>query len=403
MRTTIPHRQALTATLIAAAMAALLVPGRASASEADLLKRLEAVEAQLKAAQAKPEASTPAKPARPPVVSQTDGITIYGRVDLTTESSDDGTVSRTVMQNISSRIGFSGNRKLTDDLSGIMQIETGVAPDDNANSGTFASRNSYVGLRSQSMGTLIAGRHDMPFKKLEGVSAPLWGSAEAMEIIIHGKGTARQDSAAKPFSNFHTRQANVLQYWSPKFSDVEIRLAYSPDEVNGAVGTTKKPIYGGSVEYDNGTWNVGLAQETKESATVTSAPIITANQTGLKATAGMKFSGGTFGVAYSQLDNGVSKKTNNWMIAGTYKTGPVVLKANYGVTSETASGAQDGLSMVGLGVDYPLDRYTTFYGYATTITNDTNARGRFEAGDNKYSPVAGLDPRAIGVGLRYNF
>lgn len=39
----------------------------------------------------------------------------------------------------------------------------------------------------------------------------------------------------------------------------------------------------------------------------------------------------------------------------------------------------------------------------TSIANARNALGRFEAGDNKYSPIAGDDPSAIGLGIRYAF
>jgi predicted porin len=413
MNKKISFRKSLTATLIASVFGFAFAPSIASASEADLLKRIDALEAQLNALKAQVSKSVEAKAEAPaqaqntaaakaPAVSQTDGITVYGRLDVVMESNDDGAFKRPVMQNISSRIGFKGQRKITDDLSGIMQIESGLAPEDGkTNLGTLATRNTYAGLKSKTFGSVIAGLYDMPFKKLEGNSAPVWGSAEAMEIIIHGKGTAR---VASSFNSFHTRQANVLQYWSPNFSNMEVKVAYSADEVNGATGAAapivnyRKPIYGASFEFDNGSWNAGIATETQESYSA-----INKNMTGLKATAGMKLGDGTVGLAYSQLDNSIGKKTNNWMIAGTYKFGQIVLKANFGQSSESSTNALDGLSMAGLEVDYRLDKYTTLYSYYTTITNDAKARGRFEAGDNKYSPSAGNDPSILGFGLRYDF
>ena len=59
--------------------------------------------------------------------------------------------------------------------------------------------------------------------------------------------------------------------------------------------------------------------------------------------------------------------------------------------------------MLGIELDYPLDKYATVFGYYTSIANARNALGRFEAGDNKYSPIAGDDPSAIGLGIRYAF
>lgn len=390
-------RKNLVATVVASTLGAVLLPTSALASETEILKKIEALQAEIVALKKKVEAQPASAPAGKTVaLSGTDGITIYGRLEMVGEHNDDGKVSRDVLQNISSRLGFKGERRITDDLSGIAQIETGVSPDDSANSGLLASRNSYVGLRSGKIGSFIAGKHDMPFKSLEGTANQLWGSAEAMEVIIHGKGTDNALGAA--WSNLHNRQTNVIQYWSPKFNNISIKLAYSPDEVNGAAGTVRKPIYGGSIEFNNGKWNLGLATEVQKNKTA-----VDQDMSGIKATGGMKFGNGSFGLAYSALDNDAGRKTSNWLLTGSYKLGQTVLKANYGASSETASSAADGVKMIGLELDYPLDKFTTVYGYYTSIANDRNAKGRFEAGDNKYSPVAGDDPSALGIGIRYNF
>ena len=365
-------RKRLIATLVASAMGAALLPGSAAASEAEVLKKIEALQAEIAALKKKVEAQPAARPADVPngkalALSNTDGITIYGRLDIVGEHNDDGKVSRQVLQNISSRIGFKAERRITDDLSGIAQIETGVSPDDSANSGMLASRNSYAGLKSDKFGSFIGGKHDMPFKSLEGTANQLWGSAEAMEIIIHGKGSAR---AVATMNNLHTRQTNVVQYWSPKFSNIGVKLAYSPDEINGAAGTFRTPIYGSSIEFDNGKWNLGVATEVQRNKTARDK-----DMSGVKATAGMKFGSGSVGLAYSALDNDAGQKTNNWLLTGSYKLGQTVLKANYGVSSETASNAADGVKMLGLELDYPLDKFTTVYGYYTSIVERPLCQG----------------------------
>jgi predicted porin len=313
------------------------------------------------------------------------------------ESNNDGDVKRTALHNYSSRLGFKGERKFNDSITGIMQIETGVAPDDNANSGTFASRNSFVGLKGQ-FGTVIGGKHDMPFKSLEGggTVTQLWGNADTPDVILNGKGTGR--TIKDNIFGLGTRQTNVLQYWSPKFNDVSVKLAYSPDEVNGAAGTTKSTNLGASIEYDDGTWNAGIAMEKQSNKTAVGQDL-----SGTKATAGYKFDQGTVGVGYSTINNGAGKKTKNWVVTGSYNLGPTILKANYGQSSESASGANDSVKMFGLELDYPIDKFTTVYTYYTKITNGDKAKARFEGPDTKYSPAAGKSPSAIGVGIRYNF
>ena len=125
--------------------------------------------------------------------------------------------------------------------------------------------------------------------------------------------------------------------------------------------------------------------------------------TGLKAAASVAMGDFSAGLLWSRLDNDVGKKTNNYVVSGTYKLGTVVFKGNYGQSSATASGAADGLKMWAVEADWLLDKNTALYAYYVKINNDTNARGRLEAGENTYTPVAGKDPSALAIGLRYNF
>jgi predicted porin len=403
MKSPFNSKKLAVAALVSIAFGTMTFSGVAFADEADVLKKIEPIQAEIKALKAQVEAKSaaPSGAAVPTgktvALSNTDGITIYGRLDVAVESNNDGDVKRTALHNYSSRLGFKGERKFNDSVSGIMQIETGVAPDDNANSGTFASRNSFVGLKGQ-FGTFIGGKHDMPFKSLEGGGAvtQLWGNADTPDVILNGKGTGR--TVKDNIFGLGTRQTNVLQYWSPKFSNVSVKLAYSPDEVNGAAGTTKTTNLGASIEFDDGTWNAGIAMEKQSNKTAVGQDL-----SGTKATAGYKFDQGTVGVGYSTINNGAGKKTKNWVVTGSYNVGPTILKANYGQSSESASGANDSVKMFGIELDYPIDKFTTVYTYYSKITNGDKAKARFEGPDTKYSPAAGKSPSVIGVGLRYNF
>ena len=323
-------------------------------------------------------------------------FTWYGRIDLALESNDNGQLSRTAIQNFSSRLGVKGERSFNGDLSGVFQVETGVAPDDAGQSKALASRNSYVGLKSTGMGTVIIGTHDMPLKSLEGTANQLWGEAEAMEVIIHGKGTSAAAGSAV-FANVHTRKTNMLMYTSPKFSNIVAKLAYSPEEAQTT--TVNKPMYGASMEYNDGTYNLGLAYQNQDKFTATGGAM-----TSTKLTAGVTMGEIKLGAAYSTIDNNSGKKTDNWLLTAAYAMGPVVLKANYGQSSESSSNAADGLSMLGLEADYSLDKSVTLYGYYATIDNKSNGKGTFVAADN-FPAVgkAGDKPNALGVGIRFNF
>ena len=326
----------------------------------------------------------------------TTSFTWYGRIDLALESNNDGQQGRTAVQNFSSRLGVKGERSFNGDLSGVFQVETGVAPDDTTQSKTFASRNSYVGLKSQSMGAIIIGTHDMPLKSLEGTANQLWGEGEAMEVIIHGKGTVAAVGSAV-MSNVHTRKTNVLLYTSPKFSNIVAKVAYSPDEAQTAA--VNKPMVGASVEYNDGMYNLGLAYQNQDKFTATGGAM-----TSTKLTAGVKMGDISLGGAYSTIDNNSGKKTDNWLLTGSYAMGPVVLKANYGQSSDSASNADDGLSMAAIEADYALDKMVTLYGYYASIDNKSKAKGTFAAADNfPATAKVGDKPNALGIGVRFNF
>jgi predicted porin len=340
-------------------------------------------------------------------------FTWYGRIDMTLENSKDGTLSRTLLQNFASRLGIKGERKFGADLSGIFQIETGIAADDNTNSKALASRNSFIGLKSVMAGTVVAGTHDMPFKSLEGTAYALWAEGDFEEIFIHGKATA--SSVGSSFGNLHTRQKNVLLYTSPKLMNAVVaKLAYSPDEAKTAavpaVGTTAavpaiaKPMLGSSVEYNDGTWNAGLATQSQKNFGATTAANFGHAMKGTKLVAGAKMDAWTAGVAFSKLDNSNGRKSSNMIATGTYALDSLTtLKASLGKAGESASGANDGTRGMALEGDYALDKQTTVYVYYTSLTNADNGKARFEASDVQFTPAAGKDPRALGLGIRYNF
>ena len=329
-------------------------------------------------------------------------VTLYGRIDLGLESVNDGTSTKTMLQNYASRIGFKGERGFSGDLAGVFQVETGVAPDDTSQSKAFANRNSFVGLKSKSMGTFLVGTYDTPLKSLDagGYAGTLYGEGEAMEVIIHGKGT-RTAVGSSLFDNVHTRQTNNLVYLSPKFADMVVKASYSPDE--GQSATTNQPLYAASLEWNNGTYNAGIATQSK--AVSDKAFGMTATKFSL----GAKMDSLSGAIVFSTLENQAPiasnvRKTSNTLFVVNYVDGAMTYKFNYGMSGESASNAADDLTMMALEAAYALDKQTILYGSYAQITNNTKAKGTFVGADNfPATTVAGNDPTAITFGIRYNF
>lgn len=391
-------RKSLIATLVSTTLGVALVPGSALASEADVMKKIEALQAEintLKAQVAAKPAAGPAGASEGKLVSTQNGkFEFYGTVDVGSESNNDGKLSRTVMQSFSSNFGFRGERALTDGLKGLLQIETKIAPDSSDNSKPFASRNSYVGVGG-SLGSVVWGTYDTPLKAMKSTVKIMEGNADVMEHIIHGKANAAIGA------NFHSRPMNTLQYWSPDLSGFRAKLAYSPDENKGAApDKTLRKDFSTSFEYNSGWWNVGIATDNKPDYATAGKDI-----SAVKAIGGVKLDKLSLGLAFSKVDNDAGKKANNWMVSGQYTMAPFVLKANYGVAGESSGGAMDGGKMFGLEADYVWDKATMIYVYFANYSADTKAVGfKFDAGENGYkTTAAGDDAKVLGLAVQYKF
>ncbi len=339
-------------------------------------------------------------------------VSLYGRLDMAMElNNNTNTPSRYYLQNFSSRLGVKGEKAFGGDVKGIFQLETGASPDDSTQTVKgLGNRNSFVGLSSDALGSVIVGTYDMPLKSMEGTATSLWAEGDLQELIIHGKGSksATNTAGVGGFDNIHTRKNNVMLFTSPKFADTVAKLAYSPDEASPVATATApaytRPMIGASLYWDNGMFNAGYAYQSQENAIVPTNTTTGYTETGVKMTAGVKIDNWSTGVAYSTIDNGNTKKTNNWIISGTYTMGKTTLKASYGASSESSSGAADDLTATALEADYAMDKDFTVYTYWAQITNSKNAKGTFAAADNFPSVAkAGDTPSVLGLGMRYNF
>ncbi|HYA19742.1 MAG TPA: porin [Burkholderiales bacterium] len=185
-------------------------------------------------------------------------------------------VSRNRVTSNSSNIGFRGKEDLGWGLKAIFQVESGVNVSSASStsttggtnsSGFWASRNSNVGLSSNTLGTAFYGNWDTPYKALTNTltfdSFYATGIANGNTLIgTPGFGVAtttasnRVNSAAD--ASFDRRQGNSVQYWSPQFFGISFRLLYSADAGRSsepstvANPNTNPAMYGASVAWE---WN----------------------------------------------------------------------------------------------------------------------------------------------------
>lgn len=138
---------------------------------------------------------------------------VYGKIFLSTDyvSTDYDDSSKKdedtfKLNDNSSRIGFRGEDSLNDDIDLVYQLEYGVSPDSDTTQ--FKSRNTYIGLSNRQYGTLLAGRHDTPFKLSKG----------SVDVFTNnsGAGLSLDKIGPKGFEKLGEERANnVIAYKSP--------------------------------------------------------------------------------------------------------------------------------------------------------------------------------------------
>jgi len=185
-------------------------------------------------------------------------VTVYGVVDagLVFERGAPSGNTSNVSSGVASgsRLGFKGTEDLGNGLSAGFVLEGGVGIDTGASGqgGLTFGRQSFVSLTSNTLGTISAGRQYSPFYKvLRDIGDPF------------GDGLAGQ---AANLMVPNRRMDNSVRYASPKLAGWSTELAYSAGEVAG--DNTRKRALSGSISYEQGPLNVGLAHFRRENATI---------------------------------------------------------------------------------------------------------------------------------------
>jgi predicted porin len=140
----------------------------------------------------------------------------------------------------SSRVGLRGTEDLGNGLKAIFQIETGVNIDNgsntgqggqnNASSGFWASRDSFVGLDSN-WGRLTFGRQSVYWAN--GVNAQFAANYINTEVPwTNGTSLGR----ISPQGSAPARVSNMVQYTSPTFAGINGTLSYSPNAQEAVQG-----------------------------------------------------------------------------------------------------------------------------------------------------------------------
>lgn len=363
-----------------------------------------------------------------PAMAATGNVDIYGLLSVGVDSVQNGDHTRAThdttrvgrFSDYASRIGFKGSEDLGNGLSAIWQIEQQINVDNNtpasvSSDGTTASgggnafggaglRNTFVGLKSNALGSVLGGRYDSPYKVATGRLDPF---ADTMGDYNGVVGAASGLGAG---SYFDQRPSNVVDYISPSWSGFSVAAAYAFGAENATAGMVDKNanLYSVAAMYDAGPLFLSAAYEKHNfgsSGVGTWAGTPNTDESAYKFGAGYTIADLTLGALYEKTkDNFVPASSlghSAWYASAKYQMGAVALKAAYGKANSNER-ADTGAKLYTVGADYSFSKRTTAYALYTQIKNDNNAAYNFAL--NGASGIgAGDKPSGFSLGMKHAF
>jgi len=257
---------------------------------------------------------------------------IYGKVNLTLQSNDEGTDSRvTELVSNASRLGFKGETSLNDDLTVIYQLEYEASIDDGDNKGqTFTQRNSFAGLKGN-FGTVLAGIHDTPTKLAQ----------DKVDLFNDYSGDIKNVFSGEK------RESNIIYYKSPSMSGVSADLAMiaseddnEDDSYSLALKFKQDNIYA-ALAYD-----LDVEGEGKET---------------LRLVGKYTLDDLTLGAMWNQFKKDGSDDEDGFMLSAAYKMGSNTFKVQH-VSSDIKA---EGGTQTSVGLDHKLAKSTKVFGFYT--------------------------------------
>ncbi|MCL1145529.1 porin [Shewanella sp. 10N.261.52.F9] len=329
-----------------------------------------------------------------------DGPNFYGRADLAITNSDMGIATQnqksgTIIENNFSWLGVKGTEAINNDLEVVYQMEFGVSNFDNSGN-TFSARNTFLGLKSATAGTILVGRNDTVFKAAEGGFDLFGNSNSDIDLLAAGQ----------------SRSADGFTYYSPKIADlVTLNATYLMDD------NYAQKVGDEVIDADN---MYALSATIGDKALKAQNYYVSAayndsidNVKAYRGVAQVKLGQVILGGFYQNSEHVDSKYANlegdTYFVNAAYVMGNLKLKAMYGsddsglgkYVSRYVGDVNGGLETVSdvdlqqfsLGADYRLSKNTLVYGHYTKYDGDIKLTG----------VTQDLSDDIFTVGMRFDF
>lgn len=274
--------------------------------------------------------------------AQAADVNIYGKANVTVQSSDEGDGSFTEVKSNASRIGFYGEHKLEEGLEVIYKAEFQVDLDgDSAKGDSITDRNQYIGLRG-AFGEVLLGKNDTVLKQSQG----------KVDLFSDLNGDI------KNLWEGENRVADSITYKSPKFSGIQLGVTYiAEDSVDGESGVSLSATYGDyKLKKSKIFASIAVDSEVDEYDVI-------------RATLQGKISGVTLGaILHTQEHISGSDEMDGIMVSAKYSVNKVTFKGQIQTADFKDGDDQSGFT---LGVDYKLGSSTKLFAFYTSFDLDS--------------------------------
>ncbi len=268
--------------------------------------------------------------------AQAELVTLYGQLNVSAQSSDEGDGRFSELKSNSSRFGLKGDYALDNGLTLVYQLEWGVDLADVGDGDNITSRNQYVGLAGN-FGEIRLGRHDTALKDAQG-KIDLFSDYEAdVKNLWRGE----------------VRASDSITYYSPTVSGFGVQLTYVMEDAADAEDAYSASVYYGDENLKDSNFYAAVAIDAD-----------VAGYDAMRLHAQGKVSGFKLGAMYHTQENIVTGvEEDGWLASVAYPLGKTELKAQYQTLEDD--------NAVSLGVDYKAGKNTTLYAWYSSFNLDT--------------------------------
>lgn len=350
-------------------------------------------------------------------------VTVYGAVDAAATYYNSEGVSKTGMGNSqlsSAKLGFTGTQDVGSGLKAVYKLEGGLANDfgggkgsntNNQASGTAVSaaggqgfvfqRYAYVGLAG-AFGELRLGRdYTAAFRSVSPADPFVTnGPADSTTMSLNLGNTNKRATTSNA--------SNMIGYYTPAMDsgfNATVQ-AFAGENASNSANAHDGDGYSVRVGYTKGPWTASLGTQT------TKGTVTATTQGDYKLSAlSVTYDLGPAKLAFTHAQEEVVKtaaataSNDSNMIGVTVPYGAANFKASYIRSNQNtgvAAAADTTGTMIGLGIDYALNKAATVY---ATYAHVGNGKGgnTFSAGNAGLSSAANNSSSALALGVFYAF